>query len=549
MRRLWLQRLAVLALGCLALVLGLELGLRALALGFALRQRSLDPELVGSEQALTVLCIGESTTAMGGQYAWPNQLQELLQERMPAKRVVVINEGTPGVDSSILLGRLEANLERYQPDIVAAMMGANDVYTGAIPWKQTPMAERRGPELKTWKLVEQLALTLRAGRDHEGSLDPVAAVRWNRVEGEGCGAQSAGSWSDQRVVRRARAAAREGDPERALGLLQAAAEERPESALLHEELGVVLRFVGRLDEAEVALERALALDPEAASVHMELASVVSARCQKEERSTPCLAVDGQDAVERHLRAALALDPTREATWTHLIHRLQGIGRREEALATIDDYRERYPEGGEQVATILTTLLAEAGRYGDLIGVLEGSFEDDAGCSFDLPLLARAYREVGRATDARTVEAGLLERCGDDARVLARLAEHFQSAGEQAQLAEVERRLHALSHRSYCPLTHRSYERLSASLGDRGILLVAVQYPTCPIEGLGRYLQPRPGIVMVDNERVFEEAVEREGYDAIFVDHCYGPFGHATRRGNRILAEQVAAAIVQAIDPS
>jgi len=42
---------------------------------------------------------------------------------------------------------------------------------------------------------------------------------------------------------------------------------------------------------------------------------------------------------------------------------------------------------------------------------------------------------------------------------------------------------------------------------------------------------------------FQRAVAREGFSQLLMDDCYGDFGHGTARGNRLLAENVAAAIL------
>ena len=44
-----------------------------------------------------------------------------------------------------------------------------------------------------------------------------------------------------------------------------------------------------------------------------------------------------------------------------------------------------------------------------------------------------------------------------------------------------------------------------------------------------------------------EALQQHPYDALFWDHCYGDMGHATRLGNRLLAENVAEAVLEVTD--
>ena len=49
---------------------------------------------------------------------------------------------------------------------------------------------------------------------------------------------------------------------------------------------------------------------------------------------------------------------------------------------------------------------------------------------------------------------------------------------------------------------------------------------------------------MDNERIFTEAVKKEGLQAYFSDMFGGNFGHCTPKGNKLLGENIAAAILK-----
>ena len=80
-----------------------------------------------------ILCIGESTTLLGGDDSYPSQLQVVLNERIPGNRFTVINKGILGTSSPALVRALEQNLLTYKPDVVVAMMGINDPPAGPSP--------------------------------------------------------------------------------------------------------------------------------------------------------------------------------------------------------------------------------------------------------------------------------------------------------------------------------------------------------------------------------------------------------------------------------
>jgi len=77
-------------------------------------------------------------------------------------------------------------------------------------------------------------------------------------------------------------------------------------------------------------------------------------------------------------------------------------------------------------------------------------------------------------------------------------------------------------------------------------LVCVQYPVRSIVPLKDMLQGYQGIIFVDNEKIFKDALSRDGYDYYFYDHFGGDFGHATKQGNKLLAENIADAILKEV---
>jgi tetratricopeptide (TPR) repeat protein len=93
-------------------------------------------------------------------------------------------------------------------------------------------------------------------------------------------------------------------------------------------------------------------------------------------------------------------------------------------------------------------------------------------------------------------------------------------------------------------TKHNYNRLKDLLGERGVQLVAVQYPMRNVSDLKRLLGNDEHIIFVDNEKVFKDAVLRDGYETYFWDNFGGDFGHCTDKGNRLLAENIAQTIIR-----
>lgn len=94
-----------------------------------------------------------------------------------------------------------------------------------------------------------------------------------------------------------------------------------------------------------------------------------------------------------------------------------------------------------------------------------------------------------------------------------------------------------------PRTRRNYRELRHRLEARGIPLIAAQYPARRVEVLRRELDDEEGVIYVDNG-FFRELIARDGFGEYFTDHFAGDFGHLTRKGNLLLAENIARVITE-----
>ena len=126
------QKIGLILFGILLAFVILELGLRIGGFVLSSYQRSMNKE--GSDADYRILCLGESTTAMEGEYSWPVQLEVILNNKSKETKFKVFNEGIGGTNTAFILARLKNNLDKYKPDMVITMMGSNDV--GLIKYEE-----------------------------------------------------------------------------------------------------------------------------------------------------------------------------------------------------------------------------------------------------------------------------------------------------------------------------------------------------------------------------------------------------------------------------
>ena len=119
------QKILMVAGGIVVGIILLELMMRLAGFGYLLRQEIENRKRL-KKSTFRIMCIGESTTALGGAYSYPSQLERILNRRQAKIEFKVINKGIPGTSVGVIADLLQDNIDRYQPDVVVAMIGLND---------------------------------------------------------------------------------------------------------------------------------------------------------------------------------------------------------------------------------------------------------------------------------------------------------------------------------------------------------------------------------------------------------------------------------------
>jgi len=155
------------------------------------------------------------------------------------------------------------------------------------------------------------------------------------------------------------------------------------------------------------------------------------------------------------------------------------------------------------------------------------------------LLGRVYILQKKDTEAEVLFAQAVREFPSDQRLASSFALHYLNQGQTKMAAVYFKKAEKISLKNIPEVTLHNYSRLKEILRACDIQLVAVQYPMRSINILKKMLEPNDDIIFVDNEKVFKDAVRKYGYDIFFWDRFGGDFGHCTRQGNRLLAENIA----------
>ncbi|MCL2389478.1 MAG: hypothetical protein FWC85_03755, partial [Elusimicrobia bacterium] len=116
------KKLLFVALGIALSALLLEAGLQLRAWHIRHSLHTQVKHTLSAKDKITILCIGESTT----DNQWPRFLNQALLDAGITKEVRVIDRGVGGTTTGIILQNITYYIEKYNPDIIVAMMGIND---------------------------------------------------------------------------------------------------------------------------------------------------------------------------------------------------------------------------------------------------------------------------------------------------------------------------------------------------------------------------------------------------------------------------------------
>ena len=99
-----------------------------------------------------------------------------------------------------------------------------------------------------------------------------------------------------------------------------------------------------------------------------------------------------------------------------------------------------------------------------------------------------------------------------------------------------------------------YKQIYSMAKKYNVKFVVMQYPTLSIKALSDFFteEEQEDIIFVENEENFKEAIEKGGYEDYFTDEVglsrlkdspfFGKYGHATIKGNMLIAENAADSI-------
>lgn len=474
------------------------------------RQRRLKSALAHKAD-YRILCLGESTT----ENQYPPYLEAILNQNAAGVKFKVIDQGMAATNSEYLLANLNDYLTRYRPDMVITMVGINDC------------CRVRNIDIFSNRTLTTPALLLLLKQSH---LYKLAAALWVNIESKFYRLKqgwdlSAGAapFAIDTISNQINFGALKKE-------YAAILRRDPKNSTIWSHLGWCYYWLGSDRLAEKAYKNSLAIDKNNCSSFIGLGRLYARQ-------------NNLRAAEEACARAVVSCPSDARAYSELGH----IYRREKKLALAEkmfrsairlnrnEYRAerelarilRYRDNPREARALYEHLLLQ--RPQDVKIRLE---------------FANFCRIKKRFTDAESVLKATIRINPKIRQAYYLLSLLFLDEGNKALAAEYGQKAEQL--RETCEeLSSQNYNRIKEIVQAAQIQLVCVQYPLRKVQTLKDMLAPSREILFVDNERSFQEAVERDGYRAYFWDTFAGDFGHCTEKGNRLLAGNIAAVILKA----
>jgi tetratricopeptide (TPR) repeat protein len=481
------QKAIVIALGLVSCLACLEAGLRVFGAAVLFAQAHSNALSMRQTGVYRIMCVGESMT----QRAYPPFLEQALNGRDMGIRVSVIDAGRSSTDSSMLLSRLEANLDTYHPNMVVAMMGINDYGPHMLYEPESSL-----------KIV-RFFKTFRTYR--------LARIVWKRIARFGHGVKIG------KLVGRASR----------WWVTEFVDVKRNDRAYV--ELGWAYQAQCKYAEAEAAFKKGPAINPGDDRAYQELGQFYQAQRKFAEAAAA-------------YKKALGINPGNVWVPAGLVWVYQEQGKSAEAEKILKKALEINPRN-DRAYWGLGWAYQSQGKYAEAEEAFKKALEMNPGNDGAYQQLGGFYQAQGKFAETAAAYKKALEINPGNDKVYQQLGHFYQVQGKSAEAAAVFKQADEMRLKEYDSVLTDNYRRLQEMLGRRGIQLVCVQYPMRSLAPLKKMFQGRErGVIFVDNEKVFKDAVKRSSMQDYFVDRFGGDFGHCTLKGKELLAETIAGVL-------
>jgi len=531
------------------------------------------------------MCLGESTT----QRQYPIYLKDILNRRNIGIEFSVIDKGRAGTNTSTILSQVIAYLDEYHPDMVITMMGIND-RGGRIPYEATATSNTLllFRSLRTYKLTRLLWLHIVTKAKEIGIYKPkkyktnnslgfdssINGIKSNYNEQTNSSQVNKSldmtkdislqsKWTFDALKRLYMDAANYSQAKESF---EKALELNPKDDDAYIGLGVIYLAQKDYLKTEESFKTALAINPLNRWIYIGLGESYKRQgkyAQAEQSFIKAIELNPRNdeaysslgefyykqgkyaQAEELFKKAIELNPRNDEAYSSLGEFYCDQGENTQAEELFKKAIELNPRNDEAYSS-LGELYCDQGENTQAEELFKKAIELNPRNDEAYSSLGKLYCGQGKNTQAVGLFKKAIELNPKNERAYGRLATIYSQLSNRRFYENYQSRADQIQEGFYNYVTVNNYRMLKQILDSRKIRLVCVQYPLCSVAALKKIFEGQEGVIFVDNEEIFKNAIFREGYREYFVDMFGGNFGHCTKEGNRLLAKNIADAILKVV---
>jgi len=488
------KKISLLLLGSFLGLFLIEFGLRISGDIYLRIKGQQDIALAKQTGRYTIVCLGESTTVFYGKDSYPSQLEGILNKSGTGINFKVINKGIVGTTTDVILSYLEDNLNKYNPDMVAAMIGINDS-DETIPYRKNRIDKLR-LFFRNFRIYKIISRFLKATKHAPVKKPPPPGIPSQAKSRKEISPEIAVSrLADNTAFAAAESYRQKGDWKNAVKLYKKILSEDSENDGSLFGMGEYYRQIEEYPTAVNYFLKSVKSNPDNAVAHISL-------------GFSYFGLNKYQAAIASIEKGLKINPSLKNCLPTLAEIYMACGQYKNARNLLKKIIKDNPDNHYAHLKLINCLVREK-KYQGATSLMEGEFKTNPWLDIMHNNLALDY-----------------EKCGN-----LRKADEHRAKAKEVQLAR------------YNPATRHNYNRIKDMVLNRGIKLVCIQYPLRNINALKNLFNQKDNIIFVDNEGVFENALKTNEYRELFKDRFAGDFGHCTPKGNRLLAENIAKSIL------
>ena len=514
------HKIFLIGFGILLTLFILEAGLRLGGFIFKWNQDSDNRKALSRNHGdFRILCIGESTTALGGENSYPFQLEEILNHKGLKQKFKIINKGMVAKISTDIVEQLEENLNIYKPDLVVSMVGINDsLILREKTWTVT--LDFWLARFRIYNFFKFLGMHINHRIKERNQDVLIKNERMKMASSEGY-SFSFGSEAG-------------GDPPEENRNSKEVVAKILQLELLSKHLEKYLQKTEKT-QAYQKVQRQLSQT----KMKIQWLLVYLGRYYRMRENY----IEAQN----YLKIAAAQDPQSYSAYLELGRVYKDQKDYIKAIALFKKAAEIFPAGNLS--------LIEMGRCYNELGQTLKTFELYETVFRRHPDDFWIYPEIGKwfkahefFPQAQEVFELAIHIDPHDYSLYDQLSEIYSVQGKprEAESFYNQGRLKEAGVYKYLPSTIDNYNRITDIVFSREIKLICMQYPLRSVEPLKNILKSRKKIIFVENKSNFQGALKQAEYSNYFSDTFGGDFGHCTRMGNHLIAENLSNVIFKEI---